>query len=63
MKFFGMAYKNQNATKALETDFEKLEDFQPDPKSKGFSEFIGGLISDCEVFEAEAEEDDEYNEK
>ena len=47
---FGLHRKNINAHDALKVDFEKLEDFQPDLRSKGFSRFISFSRSECEDF-------------
>jgi hypothetical protein len=67
-RFRGIEFENKffkmfRGSKLLKTDFERLSTLEPNSKSEGFSKFIGGLISDCEVFEPEAEEGDEYNEK
>lgn len=37
--------KNRDAHNALKTNFKKVEDFQFNLKSKGFSKFIGKLRS------------------
>jgi len=44
--------RDRGVTEITETNFE------PDPISN-----IGKVFSDCEIFEPESEEDEEYNEK
>jgi hypothetical protein len=62
-EFFAIRRQNQAVHEAFKIDFEKLENFEPDSRSKGFSSFIGKIFSDCEVFEPNAEEGDNYNKK
>jgi len=45
--------KTVDAYDTFETDFEKLEDFQPDPKSNGFGSLMTFVYRDCEVLEEE----------
>ena len=47
---FGLYRKMLNVHDALKVDFEKLEDFQPDLRSKGFERFISFLRSESEDF-------------
>ena len=62
-EFFVINEQNQAIHEAFKTDFKKLENFEPNPISEGFSRFIGKIFSDCEFFEPDAEEGDKYNEK
>ena len=39
---------------------EKLKDFQPDERSKKFSEFLTSLYSECESFDEDYENDEFY---
>jgi hypothetical protein len=55
--FFVLDKKTLDAHKALKIDFEKLEDFQPDLRSKGFCSFISFLRRECEAFEDDYTED------
>ena len=49
--------KTLDACYAFETDFEKLEDFQPDGRSKGFGSFISFLRAECDNFEEDYDND------
>lgn len=49
--------RDRDVTEIMETNFE------PDIISKGFSRLIGKVFSNCEIFEPESDEDEEYNEK
>jgi hypothetical protein len=46
----------------FEKDFEKFEDFEPNPKSKNFYEFIDPILMATEFFEPDAEEHEKYGE-
>lgn len=42
---------------------EPFIDYEPDPASKDFSIWVNRIFISCELFEPEAEENEEYNEK
>jgi len=43
--------KNIDAHNGLKIDFEKLKDFQPDVRSKGFGSFRSFLRAECDNFD------------
>ena len=45
--------KTIDAHDRFKTDFEKLEDFQPDPRSNGFGSLMTFLYRECEALEEE----------
>lgn len=62
-QFFGISKQNDAVYKAFKQDLKNLENFEPDLQSKDFSKFISEILSDCQVFEPDAEEDEEWNKK
>jgi len=45
--------KTVDAHDTFETDFEKLEDFQPDPRSNGFGSLMTFVSRECEALKEE----------
>lgn len=50
-QLFKLEHETQSLAEELESDFEKLKEFEPNPVSKEFSKFIEELSSDCRIFE------------
>lgn len=51
--FSGLHRKTVDAHDTFEIDFEKLEDFQPDPRSNGFGSLMTFVYRECEGLEEE----------
>jgi len=60
-KLFGLSQKTKTFQETLEKNFEKLENFHPTFKSKGFSKLIQHLLSDCELYESTLADDIKYD--
>ncbi len=59
-QLFKLEYEIENLVEELKLDFEKLEEFEPNSISKGFSKLIGELRSDCRIFEADPDLRDDF---
>lgn len=59
-QLFELKYETEKVTDELKVNFGKLEDFEPNPLSKGFSKFTTELCSDCEVFKLDPALRDDY---
>jgi len=60
IKFFKI-YKTEGDTlETLKKDFEKLEIFEPDPKSKGFSDLMVTVFDDCDRFQPDSTRRENY---
>lgn len=59
-KLFNLERKIKNSVEELKLDFEKLEKLKPNLASKGFSDLITELCTDCRLFEPDADLDNEF---
>jgi hypothetical protein len=64
-EFFAISHENDDVYKAFtqDLDLKNLENFEPDSRSKDFHIFITEILNDCDFFEPDAEEDEEWNKK
>ena len=64
-RFYEIDSQIEESEVKLESDFEKLRAFEPDPRSKGFASLIENLFSDIRVLELDDElrTEDEISEK
>ena len=61
-KFLKMFNEDGDRHELFQTDFEKLKNFEPDPKSKGFSALLTTIFEDCDRFDPDPQEDYEISE-